>query len=141
MKKRLSVILTLLVLVFVVTACGNYGDISHVEIDFDSFKNSERYSEAEMKTAVDVVLEWFKVNYNDCELSRVWYDERYCDHHSEPYIEKGMTKENVIVFLSDFYVNADFYGGFEPDSNYGNWNWILTRSNAGEDWVLVNKGY
>jgi len=142
--KKIIVLLTIFVLFVSITACGNAGKTNNAEIDYGS---STKFSDAEIKTAVDTVLVKFK-DFNGCDLKKIWYDESRSDSQVEGYLSNGrgsingVKQENVIVLFSDFYVDSSGGdGSFNPDSTYTDWNWILIRESIDGQWKVDDWGY
>ena len=108
---------------------------------------SDRHSSEELSSALACIREKFK-DFEGCELIKLWYDEEKSDEFIKGYMSNGngavngVDKENVIVLLSDFYVNPiGSDGSFNPDSIYSNWNWILIRDSANDEWIVDDWGY
>lgn len=109
--------------------------------------DSQKFSEAELQAAVTCVKSTFK-DFEGCTLQALWYDEEYSEKHIEGYMQNGrgskngIAAENVIVLQSDFYVDdSGRAGGFNPDSDYTDWNWILIRDSKTAAWRADDWGY
>jgi hypothetical protein len=54
----------------------------------------------------------------------------------------GDKTENVIVLMSDFDVDSSgAQEGFNPNSTYSDWNWILIRDSKSGNWRVVDWGH
>jgi len=116
------------------------GTIDNVVIDYGS---SARFSEAEIESAVDAVLAKF-IDFSGCDLRRIWYNESRSELFISELFISGASWEpkNIIVLLSDFYVDESGANeGFNPDSLYSEWNWILVRDSSDSSWSVWNWGY
>ena len=133
------VALALLVLVLCV-GCQHAGRTDGADIRYGS---STRFSQAEIKSAVDAVLVKFR-DFVGCDLKAIWYDESASDTmiDTDPTnAPNGARAADTIVLLSDFYV--DSYGGdgsFNADSMYTGWSWTLVRDGAQSPWRVVAWG-
>ena len=144
MKKTLSAVLVVIVVLlgyFVIVYLNRYsfekGDISSVQI---IPIESEIYSNNEINSAINVILEYFEENFNGCLLMKIGYigDEKNSDYINWA---KRNNKTDVIVLVSKFKV--DSHGGdgsLNPNSEYDEWKWILAR-NKDEEWKHVDHGY
>jgi len=144
MKKLLSIVCLILVC-FSFSSCNqNAGKINNVVIDIGE---STKFSREEIQTAVDCVINKFK-DFEGCDLKKMWYDEEKSNLVIESYISNGkgshngVQKENVIVLLSNFDVDATGGdGSLNPNSTYTNWNWILIRDSKTGNWKADDWGY
>ena len=133
MKKRLLVIIVLIVLCAILTACSNRGNTENVVTDIGS---SEKFSDNEINTAMECVIKKFK-DFEGCELTKLWYDE----DHSDSWIEE-YAPGSAIVLLSEFEVKEKGGdGSLNPNSTYENWSWILTRESETSSWQVKDWGY
>lgn len=134
MKKFIALILALSC-VFGLAACG--GNVNNVKITDYS---SEIYSDAEIESAIDVTLDYFKKNFEGCTLTEITYlgDDKLDDF--QEFAERN-NADDVIVFVSAFEAgDSGGDGSLNPNSTYTNWNWILVRTD-GENWKHVDHGY
>jgi len=146
MKEKV-VLLLALALCLSLSACRNPGIINNAEIDYG---NSTSFSEAEIKSAMEVVFSKFR-DFEGCDLIKLWYDEEKSDTIIKRDISSdggntiknsGAEPENIIILFSDFYVDASGGdGGFNPDSTYTDWIWILIRDSTNDNWKIVDWGY
>lgn len=134
MKKLIALVLTLVCLLSLV-ACGGNG--KNVKITDYS---SEIYSDAEIKSAIDVTIDYFKKNFEGCTLTEITYlgDDKIDDW--QEFAERN-NADDVIVLVSTFEVDASGGdGSLNPNSTYTNWKWILVRTDGGK-WKHVDHGY
>ena len=134
MKKLIALVLALICVMGLV-ACG--GIVKNVKITDYS---SEIYSDAEIKNAIDVAINYFKKNFEGCTLTEITYlgDDKL-DNWQE-FAERN-NADDVMVLVSSFNVGASGGdGSLNPNSTYTNWKWILVRTNGGK-WEHVDHGY
>lgn len=108
---------------------------------------SAKFTEAELKKAADTILTKFP-DFMDCELTDLWYDEEKSNREIDSYMTSGkgtvngVKKENVIILFSNFNTGEKSGDdGFNPNSRYTNWNWILIRDDANSPWRVDDWGY
>ena len=132
--KRLWIAALLLALLL----CGCGGKTGDAQIMIGS---SELYSREELLDAADSVLADFQSGFGDCKLLRVTYSEKHTLREGK-YMGSAGEKEDVAVFLADFYVGKDALavGALIPGQTCSNYQFILSRNIWGE-WVVRNKGY
>ena len=133
-KKTISIFL-LFALLISLAACG--GDVSKVKI---GEYHSEIYSDGEIMSAINEVMDYFKANFSGCTLTEITYigDE---ENQKETDVAKRNNADDVIVLISSYYVDSSGgNGSLKPNSTYENWQWILVRSNGGT-WRHVDHGY
>ena len=134
MKKLIALVLALVCVIGLV-ACG--GNVKNVKITDYS---SEIYSDAEIENAIDVAINYFKKNFEDCTLTEITYlgDDKL-DNWQE-FAERN-NADDVMVLVSSFNVGASGGdGSLNPNSTYTNWKWVLVRTNDGK-WEHVDHGY
>ena len=134
MKKIIALLLTLVSLLSLV-ACG--GDVKNVKIlDY----SSEIYTDDEIKSAIDVTLDYFKKNFEDCSLIEITYlGDDELDGWQD-FAERN-NADDVMVLVSSFKVGASGGdGSLNPNDTYRNWKWILVRTDGGK-WEHVDHGY
>lgn len=113
------------------------GNITDYEIVIEK---SEIYSKYEIQSAIDVVLDKFKDF--PATLNKIWYDEEKSQNASEEWA-KQYNADQAIVLYSNFKTylgDQPANSGFNPNSEYENWSWILVRNNK-EKWELKTFGY
>jgi hypothetical protein len=141
-KKEIP-ILWLFLMLFSFT-CTNQGKINNASINVGE---SDKFSVKEINEALDCVKTKFK-DFKGCNLTKLWYDESKSNKSIEVYLKygKGSTNgakaENVIVLFSNFDVGSSgVKQGFNPNSTYSNWNWILIRGTEKDKWRIDDWGY
>ncbi len=133
--KKLTALILLWFCCLVLTACG--GNVRHVHItDY----NSAIYSDAEIRSAIHVAIDYFQKEFEGCTLTEITYlgddelpgwQEFAQRHHAD----------DVIVLVSTFDVDASGGdGSLNPNATYRNWKWILVRTDGGK-WKHVDHGY
>ena len=130
--KIMKICALLLLAAALLTACG---DVSNVE---RGVSVSECYTEGEIDDAMDVVTAHFRKEFDGCRLKNLRYDEPLAEQQEWA---KQYDADEAIVLLSDFSVSG--FGGdgsLNPNENYMNWKWILTRSDGGA-WKRQTWGY
>lgn len=135
MKKRIAII-SLFLCVLLLTACGG-GNIRHV---MPAIGPSDLYTGAEIEDAMDIVLDYFKKEFDGCTLTRLEYDETAVWDGLMGWAAQ-YHEGQAIVLLSDFDVDSSGGdGSLNPGDTYRNWKWILTRTGSGK-WTLRTWGY
>lgn len=142
--KHLLILLIIFILCVSLAACKKLGVTENAEIDYG---NSNKFSEDEIESAVDIAMDHFRDNFQNCELIKIWYDEEVSDTMVYSYLTYGhgafghgiskVKSENVIGLLFDFYVEprgAKPY--FEPDTMYCGWNMILIKDSKTDKWAF-----
>ena len=130
--KIMRILALLLLAAALLTACGDVSNVERV------MSVSECYTEGEIHDAMDVVTVYFRREFDGCGLKNLRYDEPLAEQQvwAEQYGE-----DEAIVLLSDFSVSGSGGdGSLNPNENYINWKWILTRSDGGT-WKLQTWGY
>ena len=128
--------IALLLCALVLTACGG-GNVRRV---MPVIGPSELYTDREIEEAVDIVLDYFRGEFEGCTLTRLEYDETAVREELLGWAEQ-YDEGQAIVLLSDFEVAP--FGACEslnPGDTYRNWKWILTRTGGGK-WTLRTWGY
>ena len=135
-----------------------YGDITHAAIDYGT---SEHFTREDMDAALSVILADFsarhevdqdwglsgwvgyvlhEIHYTSDERSRREFETygikyNYRDNQGRPYVDG-------IVFESSFHapMTDDGWTGFESGRGYGDYNWILLKTEDGA-WEIATSGY
>lgn len=98
------------------------------------------YSDADIESAKQVVLDYFEYVFTGCTIKELYYDEPSTKLTNTEWAEQYNDRE-AIVFTSSFAVDeTGGDGSLEPNRIYTNWQWILSRSDKGE-WKLRTCGY
>ena len=134
----------LLLLVYFIVASTQGGKTDNVVV---TIEESDQFTEEELNEAIKAVKKKFR-GFDGCEMTELWYSEKDSIKTIEGYLnsgggsERGIKKENVVVLFSNF--NVDSSGannGFNPNSTYTDWNWILVRNSITNNWRVVDWGY
>lgn len=134
MKKVLS---SVLLSVFVLSLVSCNDNSKNVKIT--DFK-SEIYSDAEIESAIDIIVDYFNIFFEGCTLTEITYlgDDNLDDW--QEFAERN-SADDVIVLVSSFDVDSSGGdGSLNPNSTYTDWKWILVRTDGGE-WRHVDHGY
>ena len=138
MKRKGFFLLALALIAAALLLTGNHGgDVRNVSREVGQ---SEIYTSGEIEAAMAIAQEHFRAEFDGCRLQTLSYDETHSVKFSQDWAAQYDAQE-AIVLLSCFTVDSSGGdGSFTPNGTYGNWQWILTRSN-GEGWVLRTWGY
>lgn len=143
-KTKIIYSLGLILAVYFIVSYTQDGKTSNVAV---SIEKSEKFTEEEINEAVNTVKRKFR-GFDGCELTELWYSEKDSNKMIKSYLnsgggsENGIKKENIIVLFSNF--NVDSSGakeGFNPNSTYTDWNWILVRNGETDNWRVEDWGY
>lgn len=136
MKRCLFIILCLCFMLGLCSCARKGGDVSNVKTKYVA---SEVYSQEDIQSAIDTVKKDFELEFNGCTLTEIYYAG---DEISEGFIDWAdrNNEEEVLVLLSSFDTASSAEDGFNSNSTYDNWNWILVRSDGGQ-WKHVDHGY
>ena len=143
--KRVSLIFLIFICLALSACVQNGGITDNVEVTIGA---SDRFTDAEIESAVDRVIRKFAADFAGCELLQLWYDEDKSDFSVDSYMRSGrgstngVERENVIVLHSNFYVDSSGGdGSFSPNDTYYNWSWILIRDRKNGTWRVDDWGY
>ena len=134
--KKLSVILSLLLVLIVLVSCAKTSDYTL------EYGESNMYSNEDIESAAKVVVEKFNT-FHGCVLYSLEYagDEK-CENELS-YVnslkDDGEEFVDCLVFYSEFRSPIKGGGAWSPNDIY-TWDWYLGREKDGE-WVLVTYGY
>ena len=95
---------------------------------------STRFSRQEILDAMDFVEKAFRSHFDGCILMEISYEESWSDRLAPEWAETYGAEEGFVVGSSGV------AGGFNPNSVYDRWQWVLTRSGKGP-WELQTWGY
>ena len=102
----------------------------------------ETDSEDDMNKAIEVILREFN-SWEGCVMKELSYtDDQKCEDNLS-YINSlavDTKYDECIVFTSTFHSPVEGGDAWEPDYDYGNWEWYLGRTDGG-DWDLLTWGY
>lgn len=134
MKKCLGILLCV-VLMIGLCACSSKGS----EVIIKSIE-SDKYSQKEINSAIDVIKDEFLLNWKGCTLKAIYYAGDDITEEHQDWADRNSADE-VIVLLSSFDVDSSGGdGSLDPNTNYANWKWILVRTNGGT-WEHVDHGF
>lgn len=135
MKRKMIVCFLLVVVLMIFSGCSR-GKIDDVQIELGE---SKFYSEAELRSAANVILRQFSKGFDDCILEELTYDEAFSLGQADGW-KKQYEAEEAIVFKSQFTVSPLAKSGpLSPgDTHY--YSWVLVR-NKGGNWNLKDWGY
>lgn len=132
--KKIKVLLSVVLCLVLLTACGG-GDVRNVKRETGT---SERYSDAQIRSAMNEVLDFFEKEFDGCTMTQIRYDEEKFAERQKMAAEKYGAE--VIILLTDFDVDdSGGDGSLNPNSTYRNYQWTLTRTLFG--WELQGWGY
>lgn len=142
--KKIIIFLCLILAVFSLVAYRQAGKTNNVVVNIEK---SNKFSEKEINDAIICVKKKFK-DFKGCTLTKLWYDEERSNIIIGGYLTNGkgsvnsVKADNIIVLLSNFDVDSSGVdGGFNPNSSYSNWNWILIRDSKAGHWKVDDWGY
>ena len=116
---------------------GEIGNIDNLKV---TIGDSDLYTKEELQSAVGYILGKFQVDFTDCEMTKLNYDEALSLSQSKVWADQYGADE-AIVFTSTFNTTENYRElNMEPGQVCEGYNWILTR-NEGEDWTLQTWGY
>lgn len=107
---------------------------------------SKLYSQEDITSAINVIKAEFKLEWNGCTLTEIYYAGDETTKNEQKYYEvtsqlQRHNADEVIVLTSSFDVDSSRGdGSLDPNSTYDGWNWILVRKNGGL-WRHVDHGY
>jgi len=130
MKKGIFIIMAAVMLTF--SSCGKTRAVERIAGE------SNIYSESEINSAMDSVVNKFKMNFHGCELLKLEYSDDYLAQAKGWAEEYGY--DEAIVLLSEFKTGDSNDGSLGPNSVYSNYQWILVRNEGGK-WKIKNWGY
>ena len=149
-KKQFAAVLIVLILVFG-GLCGYMIYENSVAGKTDgaviTIGSSQKFSRQELLNARDCVISKFKT-FRGCSLTKLWYDEKQSNKQIAGYMtggrgsQNGVKAQNVIVWYSNFKTGSKAAEqGFNENSAYTYWNWILIRDNKTGNWRADDWGY
>jgi hypothetical protein len=137
MKKFHAIICILLIAISFCSCSSLFGDTSKVNI---KYVESEIYSDKDIESAIDITLNYFRLNFQGCTLKEIYYaGDNYLDEFE--HWKKQYDADETIVLLSTFDVDSSGGdGSLKPNDTYKGWNWILVRNKGGQ-WEYKDHGY
>ena len=143
-KIRIISSIFLILLVCFIVSSTQGGKFDNVVV---SIGESDNFTERELNEAIDAVKRKFR-GFDGCEMTELWYSEKDSIKTIEGYLNSGggsgksIKKENIVVLFSNFTVDSSGADhGFNPNSTYTDWDWILVRNSLTNNWRVVDWGY
>lgn len=134
MKKVIYLVLSILLILGVFTACG--GDTAGHSREITG---NTLYSYGEINGLMDIAEKHFKGNFDGCKLISINYDEEFSQKRAEGW-KKQYSAESAAILTSNFYVGEKGgNGSLNPNSIYENWQWVFIKENG--FWTLKTWGY
>ena len=134
--KRIVTFLLVILLTLSLAGCG-WGSTRGLQTKIGS---SDVYTQEDMESAIKIVTEFFRKEFEGCTLKTLEYSEELTEDDAEEWAQQ-YDAQQAIVLISSFYVAPNGGdGSLNTDSTYENWQWILVR-NPGENWTLKTWGY
>ena len=115
------------------------GDDMEVEIDM-YLGESAVYTESQLEEAINLILDSFEADFEQCTLQEIEYDEEYS--FSQEEMNKEMFQvDNAVVFTSTFVVDDNYMNGpLNAGQTYEDYEWILNMDADG-NWSILTSGY
>lgn len=115
------------------------GDDMEVEIDM-YLGESAVYTESQLEEAINLILDSFETDFEQCTLQEIEYDEEYSLSQEE--MNKEMFQvDNAVVFKSTFVVDDNYMNGpLNAGQTYEDYEWILNMDADG-NWSILTSGY
>lgn len=115
------------------------GDDMEVEIDM-YLGESAVYTESQLEEAINLILDSFETDFEQCTLQEIEYDEEYSLSLEE--MNKEMFQvDNAVVFTSTFVVDDNYMNGpLNAGQTYEDYEWILNMDADG-NWSILTSGY
>ncbi len=135
MKRILCLFVCLCMAVSLSACMGKTNNLTVTE-----WEPSAIYSDAEIRSAVDTVKQYFQREFEGCSLTELSYPG---DSYAPQFADwaKQYDADEAIVLLSSFEVGmSGGDGSLNPNSTYTNWMWVLVRDDNGS-WQHVTHGY
>lgn len=135
MKKEIIFLVITIIIISSLTACG--GSVK----DFKIKKvESELYTNDEIDSAIETIVQEFKKDWKGCTLKEIYYAGDETSKNYQDWADRNNVDE-AIVLLSTFDVDeSGGDGSLNPNDTYDNWMWILVRNDNGK-WKHVDHGY
>ena len=137
MKRSLSFIFSCMFLIAMTACHSSSNSMDQVEINLGT---SNSFTEEEIQQAIDIVLKDFFEDAEHVELHSLSYDEDLSNKQKETYGTMDVEPNNEIIISSDFYVDKNAGGAWNPDSDYS-WIFVLYREDEHSNWILDDWGY
>jgi len=143
--RKVSICIFLVAFCTFFAACGlRPGIVDNVRI---KISDSDRFTQDEIESAMEVVKERFVNNFRGCELFDLWYcEDEFSRLIDDQWVEsRDFELDNAIVLRANFYVSyrAGSASGPLPGGGSGvftDWRWLLVRDSLTDSWVVVDGG-
>ncbi len=133
MFKKFTALVIAAVMLFSLSGCGVTAGVQIKETE------SQIYSKEDIDSAIAVILNYFRDNFDGCVLREIGYaGDEYLDEMKE--WQDTYSADEVIILMSSFYVISDTEGSLVQGETYTGWNWILSRDTGGR-WIHRDHGY
>ena len=131
MKRITAILLSIILLTAILTACGNIANVQRTKVD------SEFFTQEEIDEAIDVVLDYFKHEFDGCTLKEIKYAG---DEQLEEYHQQKDDDFVYIVLTSTFTTGPNEQGSAGPNALVEDYTWTLVRHNGGK-WEIKSWGW
>ncbi len=135
MKNRNIVFIIIAVILALSSCYSGKGGAGEISIIIDK---SDRFSDAELKSAVEVVTQ--ECNFPATTLKKISYIKEYSDGAVGEYEDVATNIENVIVLQAQFYVDRS---GDNPVLTPGltyEYSWVLEKDELSGAWKTLTFG-
>ncbi len=141
MTKKILILCFVLCVITSFSACSpNYGKTDNVNIIIDE---STVFTKDEIQNAANTIIKKFK-DFKGCELIDLWYNQEEQERKAYTAKDKNgekVSEDNIIILFSSFYAGpAAAEEGFNPDTTYKRWYWVLTRDSKTSKWRVYSRG-
>ena len=141
--KKIVIYLSMILMIFSLVGCNQNNKPTNIKVDIGE---STKFSKEEIDNAVDCLKRSF--DFEACTLTKIYYNEEISNTAVEDYLQFGngsvnkVKAENVIVLLSDFYVdNSGDNPVLNPGETYTDYNFILIRDDKNSNWKVDDWGF
>ncbi len=118
-------------------ACGkNSGDISKVQVN--EWTTSDLYTDSDIESAIQTAEDYFSSEFGGCTLTTIGYAGDDSENEAAEWAEQYGADEAIILEFS-FSAGSSVADGFEADTFYMGWKWILIRDDGG-NWRYATHG-
>ena len=102
---------------------------------------TELFDVQDIEAAMGIVEATFKKEFTGSQLIDLWYEETFSSTYSSEWA-KQYEADEAIILLSTFHTGDTWVSeSLEPDTTYPNWQWVLVRNHADNNWQLKTWGY
>lgn len=131
--RKVRIVLMILILLLINGCSPKNSSVKTAEI---IIHGNQYYEKDDIDDAIKIVKDDLNTMPKFVKVRSIKYDEVL---FSESFYHN---KKDYIIIYVDFYVedHNDLESGFQPDSDYLNWQYILLKSDD-DNWEIVNQGY